>query len=70
MVVKAEEAMNSERQLRFSLFLQVAGAAMFLTAAIARTVLVGLDPVTLFFFIGGIGAGALALWTRNQIRNS
>jgi hypothetical protein len=62
--------MNSERQLRFSLFLQIAGALMFLAAAIARTVFVGIDPISLFFFIGALGAGALALWTFTQIRNS
>lgn len=62
--------MSSQRQLRFSLFLQIAGTIMFLVAGIARTVLIGFDPISLFFFAGSMGAGALAIWTFNQIRNS
>ncbi len=55
------------RQLRFALILQIAGAAFFLVAAVLRGLLLGLDPLTLFFLVAGLGAGALALWTRQQL---
>jgi hypothetical protein len=55
------------RQLRFALALQIAGAAFFLVAAVLRGLLIGLDPLTAFFFVGGLGAGALAIWTRQQL---
>lgn len=61
--------MKPERQFRFSLFLQIFGAAMFLTAAIARGTLIGLDPLTIFFLVGALAAGALALWTWQQLRD-
>jgi hypothetical protein len=61
--------MKPERQLRFSLFLQVFGALMFLVAAIARGTLIGLDPITIFFLIGALGASALAFWTWQQLRD-
>jgi hypothetical protein len=61
--------MNTNRQFRFSLFLQVFGALMFFVAGVARGLLIGFDPVTLFFFVGGVGASALALWTWQQLRD-
>lgn len=55
------------RQLRFALVLQIAGAAFFLIAAVLRGLLLGIDPLTAFFLVGGIGAAALAVWTRQQL---
>jgi uncharacterized membrane protein YGL010W len=55
------------RQLRFALILQIAGAVFFLLAAVLRGLLLGMDLLTVFFLVAGLGAGALAFWTRQQL---
>ncbi len=66
-VFRLDYGFPMRRQLRFALVLQIAGAAFFLVAAVLRGLLIGLDPLTAFFLVGGVGAGALAVWTRQQL---
>ncbi|MEK9810958.1 MAG: hypothetical protein VW362_10965 [Candidatus Nanopelagicales bacterium] len=57
-----------KRQLRFSLFLQVAGAVMFAIATLVRAFAVGLDLVTIILALVTVGVGAAALFTRSRMQ--
>jgi hypothetical protein len=56
------------RQLRFALFLQIAGSIMFLVAAIVRLTSFGLDALTIFFGAAAVIAGGVAIFTWEQLR--
>lgn len=57
-----------QRQLRFALFLQIAGAIMFLVATIVRWMSFGIDALTTFFAVGTVIAVGAAIFTREQLR--
>jgi hypothetical protein len=57
-----------KRQLRFALFLQIAGFIMFLTAAVVRFFAFGLDALTTLLSVAALIAGGLAVFTREQLR--
>lgn len=62
----ADESLK--RQLRFSFFLQAAGAVMFAIATIVRALAVGFDLVTVILALVTIGVIAAAMFTRSKIR--
>jgi hypothetical protein len=57
-----------QRQLRFALFLQIAGSIMFLVAAIVRLTSFGIDALTIFFGVAAVIAGGVAIFTWEQLR--
>ncbi len=57
-----------KRQLRFSFFLQVAGAVMFAIATLVRASAVGIDLVTIILALVTIGIGAAAVFTRSRMK--
>lgn len=56
------------RQLRFSFFLQVAGAVMFAVATFVRAVAVGVDLGTILLALVTVGVGAAAMFTRSRMK--
>lgn len=56
------------RQLRFALFLQIAGAAMFALAASIRAVAIGFDMVTSILVLITLLIIAAAVFTRRKMR--
>lgn len=59
---------STKRQLRFSMFLQLAGFVMFLIAFVVRYRTSGLDILTVVFFLAMLGTAAAAFFTRRQLR--
>ena len=56
------------RQLRFSFFLQSAGAVMFAIATLVRAFAVGVDLVTVILALVTLGVGAAAVFTRSRVK--
>lgn len=56
------------RQLRFALFLQVGGAAMFAVAAVVRAVAIGFDIVTAILVLITLLIVAAAVFTQRKMR--
>ena len=59
---------STKRQLRFSMFLQLAGFVMFLVAFVVRFLNSGLDVLSIVFFVAMVGTAAAAFFTRRQLR--
>ena len=57
------------RQLRFALFLQVAGAVMFGFAFVVRAVALGFEPVTAIFGVITLAIVGTAVLTWRKLRD-
>ena len=56
------------RQLRFSLFLQIAGAVMFAVATVVRALAVGIDLITIVLALITVAVVAAAVFTRSKMQ--
>jgi hypothetical protein len=65
--MSAEDSLR--RQLRFALFLQVAGAALFAVAALVRITSFGVDLLTIVFLCIAVLIGGAAMFTRRKMRD-
>lgn len=56
------------RQLRFSMFLQIAGAVMFAIATLVRAFAVGVDAVTVILALITLAVIGASVFTRSKLR--
>jgi hypothetical protein len=65
--MSADESLR--RQLRFALFLQIAGAAMFGIAFVTRAVVLGFEPVTGVLALITLLIIGAAVFTRRKMQD-
>ncbi len=65
--MSADESLR--RQLRFALFLQIAGAAMFGIAFVTRAVVLGFEPVTGVLALITLLITGAAVFTRRKMQD-
>lgn len=65
--MSADESLR--RQLRFALFLQIAGAAMFGIAFVTRAVVLGFEPVTAVLGLITLLIIGAAVFTRRKMQD-